>query len=403
MKSVNAKKKESLAIHGGTPVRATLLPYGRQEITDADIKAVTDCLKSDWLTTGPKVAEFEKAFAKKTGAREAVTFSNGTAALHAIMYAIDVKPGDEVILPAMTFAASANAVLYTGGKPIFADCEPGTLLLDPVDAARKITKKTKAILAVDFAGQPCDYLELRELATERKIKLLTDACHALGAQANNRSAGALADLTAFSFHPVKHITTAEGGMVTGFEDSAMKRLRLFRNHGISTEFRERHEKGQTAYEMIDLGFNYRLSDLQCALGISQLSRLDANVAKRNELAGVYDEALRDFTGVSPLERRSGVTHAFHLYVVRLDLAQWTVSRDELIQALRAEGIGANVHYAPVYFHPYYQKLGYKKGSCPASEIAYAELVTLPLFPAMTATDVHDVVAAVKKLSGVYRK
>ncbi len=402
MSSPKRKVTQSLAIDGGTAVRSKLLPYGRQNITDDDIRAVVDCLKSDWLTTGPKVGEFEKAFSKQVGARDSVAVANGTAALHAMMFAVGVRPGDEVVVPALTFAASANSVLYLGGKPVFADCESSTLLIDPADVAKKVTAKTKAILAVDFAGQPCDYAALRSLASDRKIALLADGCHALGGRSERGNVGALADLTAFSFHPVKHITTAEGGMVSGFDDKLLKRARLFRNHGITTEFRERHERGQTAYEMTELGFNYRLSDVQCALGMSQLSRIEANVDRRNALAREYGQKLRRLPGLSPLSVRAGVHHAYHLYIVRLD-DQWTVSRDEVVRALRAEGIGANVHYAPVFHHPYYERLGYQKGICPQAERAALSVITLPLFPEMTSSDVDDVVAALEKIGAAYHR
>jgi len=393
--------KNTLAVEGGRPVRNTLLPYGHQCIDEDDIKAVVDVLRSDWLTTGPKVAEFEKRFAEMVGAKYAVAVNSGTAALHAAAFAAGIGPGDEVITASMTFAASANCVLYCGGRPVFADVETDTLLLDPSSVESKVSPKTKAIIAVDYAGQPCDYDALKKLSDEHGLILIADACHALGATYKNRKVGTLADMTVFSFHPVKHITTGEGGMVvTDNPDFAVK-LRAFRNHGITADHRQREAEGSWFYEMAELGYNYRLPDINCALGLSQLKKLDKFVARRRQIAALYDSAFVDMPAVSPLAQRNDRKSSYHLYVVRLNLSKLNASRLQVFGALRAENIGVNVHYIPVYWHPYYNKLGYGKGLCPVAEKAYEEIVTLPLFPAMSDRDAEDVIKAVKKVLRAY--
>ncbi len=273
----------SLAIDGGRPVRQAVLPYGRQSIDEADVASVVEVLQSDWLTTGPKVSEFEQAFADLVDAEEAVAVSNGTAALHAAMYAIGIGPGDEVIVPPMTFAATANCIVYQGGAPVFVDVDPDTLLLDPVQVEARITSRTKAIIGVDYTGQPCDYDVLRVIADQHGLVLVADACHALGGSYKGRAVGSLADLSIFSFHPVKHITTGEGGIITTDDPSLAQRMRVFRNHGITTDHRQRQREGSWFYEMVDLGYNYRLTDLQCVLGLNQLLKLPAWVARRREI------------------------------------------------------------------------------------------------------------------------
>ena len=278
-----------LAVTGGEPVRRQVLPYGRQEIDEDDLEAVCEVLRSDWLTTGPKVDEFEAAMAAATGARHGVAIANGTAALHAAMFAAGIGPGNEVIVPALTFAATANCVVYQGGTPIFADVDPDTLLLDPAAAEALVTPRTKALIAVDYAGQPCDYDALGHLASRHGLTLVADACHAPGGAYRSRPVGSLADLSTFSFHPVKHLTTGEGGMVTTDSADLARRMREFRNHGITTDHRQRAASGSWFYEMTDLGYNYRLSDLNCTLGLSQLKKLPARVERRRDIARAYDE------------------------------------------------------------------------------------------------------------------
>lgn len=379
-----------------TPVRSQLLPYGKQTVDEDDIAAVVEVLRSDWLTTGPKVEEFESAFAAFTGAAHAVAVSNGTAALHAIMAALGIGPGDEVIVPAITFVASANCVVFQGGSPVFCDVDAETLLLDPADAERRITARTKAIVAVDYAGQPCDYEALRALATRHGIALISDACHALGASAAGKPVGSLADLSAFSLHPVKPITCGEGGVVTTNDAALADALRLFRSHGISSNFRQREKQGAWAYEMVTLGYNYRLTDIQCALAASQLRKLPAWIARRQEIARRYDEAFAGLSAVEPLQTRPNVSHGYHLYVVRLADG---LDRDAVFQALRAEGIGVNVHYAPVHLHPFYrEKFATGEGMCPHAENVARRIITLPVFPRMSSQDIEDVISAVQKVT-----
>jgi len=384
--------------------KCKIIPYGHQSIDEKDVAAVCTALRSDWLTTGPKVTEFEKEFANYTGTKYAVAVSSGTAALHAAMFAIDIKPGDEVIIPAVTFASTANCVVFQGGTPVFADVDPDTLLIDPVQVEAKITPRTKAIIAVDYAGQPCDYDVLRDIVNKHNLTLIADACHALGGSYKGRPIGSLADLNVFSFHPVKPITTGEGGMITTNNPELSERMRIFRNHGITTDYHQREEQGSWFYEMADLGYNYRITDIQCALGLSQLRKLTAWVKRRQEIAQRYNIAFAELPTVQPLRVRADVSHAYHLYVIRLDLAQLRATRVEIFAALRAEGIGVNVHYIPVHLHPFYRKrFGTGPGMCPVAEKAYEEIITLPLYPSMSDSDVDDVITAVRKVVSAYLK
>jgi perosamine synthetase len=384
------------AVHETQPTDNGLhpfIPYGHQVIDATDIEAVVQVLRSDWLTTGPKVEEFERAVAKYVDATYAVAVNSGTAALHAAMYAIGVGPGDEVIVPAMTFAATANSVVYQGGTPVFADVEPQTLLLDPREVAAKITPRTKAVVAVDYAGQPCDYEALRTIVEQYGVRLIADACHALGATWHGKPVGSLADVTVFSFHPVKHITTGEGGMVVTADPELAARMRRFRNHGISNDHQQRHQLGTWYYEMTDLGYNYRLTDLQCALGLSQLHKLACWLSRRWAIAGRYDASLAGRDDIQPLQRRGGVEHAYHLYVVRCGQ---TIDRRVVYERMRAAGIGVNVHYIPVHLHPYYQRhWGTGVGLCRIAEKAYNEILSLPIHAGMTELDVDRVLHALK--------
>jgi len=390
--------QEALAIDGGNPVRKTLLPYGHQSISEEDIQAVADVLRSSWLTTGPKVAEFEEAFAALVGAKHAVSFSSGTAALHGAAFAAGLKPGDEAVTSPMTFAATANCVLYQGATPVFADVSPDTLNLDPEKVAAQITPRTRAMLPVDYAGHPADLDAIMELAARHGAVVIEDACHALGAEYRRRRTGSIAHMTVFSFHPVKHVATGEGGMVTTDLPDCAEALRRFRNHGISTEARQRQAEGQWHYEMVLLGFNYRLTDIACALGLSQLKKLEANLLRRREIAARYAAAFRDLSGMVPPAVRADVNPAWHLYPIRLNLERLKAGRTEVFRALRAENIGVNVHYIPVHLHPYYrERFGYRGGEYPVAEDAYERLISLPMFHAMSDRDVDDVIAAVKKV------
>jgi len=372
-----------------------MIPYGRQSIDEEDIQAVVEVLRSDWLTTGPKVDEFEGAFADLVGAKEAVAVCNGTAALHGAIYALGIESGDEVIVPPITFVSSANCVVFQGGVPVFADVDPDTLLLDPVQAETKITPRTKAIIAVDYTGQPCDYEKLQALANQHGLALVADACHSLGGEYKGRPVGSLADLNVFSFHPVKHITTGEGGMITTNDHTLARRVRMFRNHGITTDHRQREELGSWFYEMVDLGYNYRITDFQCALGLSQLKKLPGWVTRRQEIARRYDKAFASLAEIEPLDVGKNLTHAYHLYVVRLNLEKLQGERKEIFAAIRAAGIGVNVHYIPVHLHPFYrQHFATKPGDCPIAESAYQRLLTLPLHPKMSSQDIENVINAV---------
>lgn len=379
-----------------------MLPYGRQSVDQTDIHALLEVLHSDWLTTGPKVGEFEQAIADFVGTRKAVAVSNGTAALHAAMYALEIGPGDEVIVPPITFVATANCVIYQGGTPIFADVDASTLLLDPVQVEAKVTSRTKAIIAVDYAGQPCDYDALRAISDRYGLALVADACHALGGSYARRPVGSLADLSIFSFHPVKAITTGEGGMVTTEDEALAQRMRVFRNHGITTDHRQRAEDGCFIYEMPELGYNYRLTDLQCAFGLSQLSKLSEFIRRRREIAALYDDAFAAMPTIRPLTVRGDASHVYHLYAVQLKLNRLRVNRAKVFAGLRAENIGVNVHYMPVYWHPYYQSRGYKNKICLVAEAAYERLLSLPIYYEMNDQDVEDVLTAVKKVVGYFR-
>jgi perosamine synthetase len=379
----------------GGPVSRSI-PYGRQCIDEDDVRAVAQALRSDFLTTGPRVAEFEAAVAGRVGAAHGVAVNSGTAALHCVMHALGVGPGDEVIVPPITFAATANSVLYCGGTPVFADVDPDTLCIDPADVERKLSPRTRAVVGVDYAGQPCDWDALRTLAGNRGLALVADACHALGAQDKGRPVGSLADLSVFSFHPVKHVTTGEGGMVVTSDAALAGRMRRFRSHGIDADAGQREKGGTWRYAMIELGFNYRITDIQCALGLSQFARLDAFLARRREIAAAYDADFAALPGVRPLAVRPGAGHAWHLYVVRVDPAR----REAIFGALRRAGVGVNVHYIPVHLHPFYRKiLGTAEGLCPVAEAAYETLLSLPMWPGLAEDDRRFVAGRLAALAG----
>jgi perosamine synthetase len=390
-----------LAIDGGTPVRATYLPYGHQLITDEDVAAVSEALRSDWLTTGPRVPAFEAALAEATGARHAVAFSSGTAALHGAAVAAGLQPGDEAITSPMTFVATANAVLYAGATPRFADVTRDDLLIDPDAVAVAVTPATRAIIAVDYAGHPADYEALRRIADAApggRAMLIADAAHSLGATRGGRTVGTLADLTVLSLHPVKILTTGEGGAVLTDHDDLVERLRRFRNHGISTEVGDRRD---WRYAMVELGYNYRLTDIAAALGSSQLRRLDEFLARRRGLADTYRERLADHPAVELPAVAEDADPAWHFLFARLRLDRLRVDRGTIFRALRAENIGVNVHYIPVHTHPYYRER-FPVVSMPVAETQYERLLTLPLHAGMTDVDVADVVAAIDKVAEAYR-
>lgn len=392
-----------LARDGGSPVRAERLPYARQEVTEADIAAVVRVLRSPWLTTGPEVAAFESALARAVGAREAVSFSSGTAALHGAAAAAGIGPGDEVIVPPLTFCATANCVLYQGGTLVFADVAPETLTLDPEAVASAVTSRTKAIIAVDYAGHPAALDALERIAQRHGLWLIEDACHALGARWQGRPVGSISRLTAFSFHPVKHITTGEGGMVTTSDPQAAAALRRFRNHGIDRDASARQAEGTWVYEVNGMGYNYRLSDLQAALGRSQLARLPQLLARRRVIAARYLEALAGLPGLQLPSVAEGAEPAWHLFPVRIDAGAFGASRDAVIQALWAEGIGANVHYRALHRRRWYREHPQvRRTACPVAEDASDRVLSLPLFAAMSEADAEDVIAAMRKVVSAFR-
>jgi len=394
---------EELAINGGTPIRQTLINYGHQWIDDSDIQAVGNVLKGDWLTTGPNVALFEKAVADYIGVKEAVAVNSGTAALHAAAYASEIKPGDEVIVTPLSFVASANCILFMGGIPVFADISPDTMNIDPSEIEKKITPKTRAIVVVDFAGLPCEHDKILEIAKRHNLIVIEDAAHALGATYHGKKIGALQKLTTLSFHPVKHITTAEGGMIVTNDSILAAKMRSFRTHGIDIDFHKRGESNLWLYDVVTLGYNYRLPDICCALGISQLKKLDQWLSRRRYIAERYSQAFSEIHEISIPRVSLNCEHAWHLYVIQLNLDQLKVGRKEIFQALRAEKIGVNVHYIPIPWLTLYQRLGYKKGDWPITEGIYERIISLPIFPAMNDRDVQDVIDAVQKVISYYRK
>ncbi len=357
-----------------------MIPYAKHHLDEDDIQAVCEALKSDFLTTGSAVHSFETALADFVGCAHAVAVSSGTAALHCAMYALGIAPGDEVIVPSMTFAATANCVAYMGATPVFADVDPHTLLMNHESVSDKITTHTKAIITVDYAGQTCDYEKLKSLAKRHSLALVADSCHALGATDRGQKAGSIADINIFSFHPAKHITTGEGGVATTNNPNFAKRMRTFRTHGIDVSAEERQQTGDWFYQMVDLGNNYRITDIQCALGISQLKKLPQFLERRRDIASTYDEAFSNANSITPLLTRKDVAHAYHLYVVRIDFENLGTTRKAVVTALRDKGIGTNVHYIPVHLHPYYKREhGTHEGMCPVAEKVYEEILSLPIF------------------------
>lgn len=367
------------------------IPYGKQTIDDDDIKAVAEVLKSDFITTGPKVEEFERKVADYVGAKYAVAISNGTSALHAACFAAGIGEGDEVITTPITFAASANCALYCGAKPVFADIDKESYNISPADIKEKITDKTKAIIAVHFTGQPCEMDEIHKIAKENNLIVIEDAAHALGADYNGKKIGSLSDMTTFSFHPVKHITTGEGGMIVTNDEKIYERLKLFRTHGITREEKYLSKNdGPWYYEQIDLGYNYRITDIQCALGVSQMNKLDGFVAKRRMLVERYNKAFENISEIVTPKQIEGCNNSYHLYVIKVN------NRLDVFNKLRAVGIGVNVHYIPVYKHPYYQKNGYDKVYCPNAEDYYEHCISLPLYPKLIIEEQDYVIENVIK-------
>lgn len=397
---------DRLAVDGGMPVRTEKIYYGRQWIDEEDVKAVSEVLTSDFVTCGPKVAELERALAEYTGAGYAVAVSNGTAALHCACIAAGIGPGDEVITTPLTFAASANCALYCGAQPVFADVDPKTYNIDPASIESHITEKTKAVVAVDFTGQAAKIREIREICDKHGLIFIEDAAHSIGTKYEGKPAGSLADMTCFSFHPVKTITSGEGGAVTANDRELYKKLVLAHTHGITHEEEQMEEgphEGPWYYEQISLGYNYRMTDFQAALLLSQLKKLDRFAERRKEIVRRYNEAFQMLPEIIVQEEIPESDTCRHLYIIRLDLERLACTRRQFYDAMAAENVQCQIHYVPVYWFPYYRHLGYKKGLCPNAEEIYKGIVSIPLYPRMTGQDVEDVIRAVEKIVQHYRK
>ena len=391
------------AIEGGKPIRENKIYYGHQYLDEEDYKAVLDVLKSDYLTCGPKISELEEKLCKITGAKYAVACSNGTAALHLAAMAAGVGEGDEVITTPITFAASANCVLYCGGTPVFADVNPSTYNIDPSSIEEHITENTKAIVAVDFTGQAVELNKIKSICEKHNLILIEDGAHSLGTFYSGQPVGSIADMTTFSFHPVKTVTSGEGGAIMTNSEALYKKLMLLRTHGITRDesLMNNPPQGGWYYEQVDLGYNYRLTDIQAGLLISQLNKLDIFKARRHELVEAYNEAFSKLDGVLVQQEIEESDTCRHLYILRLDSKKLQINRRQFFDAMEAEGICCNVHYIPVYYFPYYEKLGYKKGLCPNAEALYEEMISLPLYYGMSDKDCEDVIRAVERLINYY--
>lgn len=397
---------EKLAIKGGYPVRSGKIYYGRQWIDDDDVRAVASVLKSDFITCGPRVEEMERSLEAYTGAKYAVAVCNGTAALHCACIAAGIGPGDEVITTPLTFAASANCALYCGATPVFADIDPETYNIDPDSIRAHITPKTKAIIAVDFTGQAVKHKEIRDICEEFHLVFIEDAAHAIATKYDGKQVGSLADMTCFSFHPVKTITGGEGGAVTTNNEEYYKKLVLAHTHGITHDeamMEEAPHEGPWYYEQINLGYNYRITDFQAALIVSQMSKLEMFAKRRKEIVKKYNEAFSNIPELIVQKEIPESDTCRHLYIIRLALDKLTCTRREFFDAMSAENVQCQVHYVPVYWFPYYQHLGYQKGLCPKAEAVYQEIMSIPLYPKMTDQDVEDVIHAVKKVICYYAK
>ena len=396
---------EKLAINGGYPVRSGKIYYGRQWVDEDDIQAAADVLRSDFITCGPKVEEMERTLEAYTGAKHAVAVSNGTAALHCACIAAGVGPGDEVITTPITFAASANCALYCGAKPVFADINPETYNIDPESIRSHITKNTKAVVAVDFTGQAVEIEKIREICDEFNLIFIEDAAHSIATKYNGKQVGSLADITTFSFHPVKTITAGEGGACLTNDDELYKKLVLAHTHGITHDeslMEGAPHEGPWYYEQISLGYNYRITDFQAALIVSQMKKLEKFSARRKEIVKRYNEAFSNIPEIIVQKEIEESDTCRHLYIIRLDLSKLKCSRREFFDALSAENVQPQIHYVPVYWFPYYERLGYEKGLCPNAEEVYKGIMSLPLYPKMTDQDVKDVIHAVKKVVDNYR-
>ena len=395
---------EKPAICGGEPVRSTKIFYGHQFIDEDDIQAVVDVLKSDYLTCGPKIGELEEKLCEVTGAKYAVVCSNGTAALHIACLAAGVMPGDEVITTPITFAASANCALYCGAKPVFADINENTYNIDPAHVEKLTTERTKAVVAVDFTGQSVELDRLLTHCREHNLVLIEDGAHVIGTSYKGRMNGSIADMTTMSFHPVKTVTGGEGGAVLTNSKEYYEKLLLYRAHGITRDpkLMEHEPDGPWYYEQITLGMNYRMTDMQAALIISQLNKLPRFMERRKAIVKAYNEAFSKLPQLFVQQEIPESDTTRHLYILRIRPEKLTIDRKQFFEALVAENICCNVHYIPTYYFPYYERLGYKRGLCPKAEKLYAEEISLPLYYAMTDQDVEDVIRAVTRIAEYFK-
>lgn len=395
---------EKPAIEGGKPVRETPIFYGHQYIDEADIRAVTEVLKSDFLTCGPKIGELEKKLCALTGAKYAVVCANGTAALHIAALSAGVGEGDEVITTPITFAASANCALYCKARPVFADIDPETYNIDPARVEAAITPRTKAVVAVDYTGQSVDLAPLQEICKRHGLTLIEDGAHVIGTTYKGQPNGSIADLTTFSFHPVKTVTGGEGGAVLTNDETLYQKLLLYRSHGITRDeaLMEHETDGPWYYEQIALGFNYRMTDIQAALIISQLDKLPMFRARRKEIVKRYNEAFGKMPELFVQREIPESDTTRHLYILRIVPEKLKIDRRQFFDGLEAENVHCNVHYIPVYYFPYYEKMGYRRGLCPNAEKLYEEIISLPLYYGMSDEDVESVIEAVKKIVEYYR-
>ena len=397
---------EKLKINGGNPVRPDKIFYGRQWIDEDDITAVAETLRSNYITCGPRVEEMERRLSEYTGAKYAVAVSNGTAALHCACLAAGIKPGDEVITTPLTFAASANCALYCGAIPVFADINPETYNIDPDSIREKITERTRAVIAVDFTGQAAEIDRIRAICDEYHLVFIEDAAHSIATKYNGKQVGSLADMTTFSFHPVKTITGGEGGAILTNDEGYYRKLVLAHTHGITHDNKMMEDgphEGPWYYEQIALGYNYRITDFQAALIISQMNKLDQFAARRKEIVQRYDQAFAEIPEIILQKEIPESDTCRHLYILRLNLDQLNCTRRMFFDAMSAENIQCQIHYVPVYWFPYYRHLGYQRGLCPNAEEVYKGILSIPIYPKMTEQDVADVIHAVRKVTDYYRK
>lgn len=373
-----------------------MIPYGKQTLDEKDKNAVLEILEENtYLTTGPRVNKFEEKVCNYVGCKFGVAVNSGTAALHCATFSAGIQKDDEVIVPSISFVATSNTVLYQGGKPVFCDINHETLNIDVSKIEKLITEKTKAIIMVDMCGQPCDYDKIRELCNKYNLILIQDAAHSLGASYKDMKVGSYADITCFSFHPVKNITTCEGGMMVTNNEKYYQKAKSFRSHGVTRDYITREKTNSHYYEMVDLGYNYRIPDVLCALGISQMDKLDFFIKRRNEIAEYYNNNFKNHSVVIPL--KNYYYSAYHIYVIKLNLNNLNKSRDDVFKELKESGIGVNVHYMPIYLHPYYQSIGYKKGLCPVSETVYESMITLPCFPLLRDEELNHICKKINEI------